>query len=100
MPLPGKAMQVAIHVWRELELAKSNEVSISMTGMIGISRFAASRGLVRLEKAGLVSVVRRAGRKARVLVLSTRLTKEKLPDAATTVGTSQVITAPDVQGQG
>jgi hypothetical protein len=73
MPLPGKAMHVAIQLWHDVDLAKSDEVSISMTGMakIGISRFAAARGLATLERAGLVSVVRRAGRKAKVVILAT-----------------------------
>jgi hypothetical protein len=73
MPLPGKAMQVAIQIWRDAEQAKSNEVSVSMTGMarMGISRFAASRGLSALEGAGLVTVARHAGLKPQVVVVAT-----------------------------
>jgi hypothetical protein len=61
---------VAIRLWHEMGLTGTSEVSISMTGMarMGISRFAASRGLLALEGAGLVSVVRHAGRKPVVMV--------------------------------
>jgi hypothetical protein len=71
MSLPGKALHVSIHVWDEVGRVESKEVSISMTSMakVGGSRFAASRGLQRLEAAGLVAVVRQAGRKPIVTVL-------------------------------
>jgi len=71
MSLPGKALHVAIQIWHEVGFTKSSEVSISMTGMarMGVSRWAASRGLVALEKAGLVSVVRHQGLKPVVTIL-------------------------------
>jgi DNA-binding transcriptional ArsR family regulator len=71
MSLPGKALHVAIEIWHCVELAESNMLSISMSRMakIGISRFAASRGLTALEKAGLVSVIRHVGQKPIVTVL-------------------------------
>jgi hypothetical protein len=71
--LPGKALHVAIRLWHEVGLTRTSKVSISMTGMerMGISRFAATRGLAALEGAGLVSVVRHAGRKAQVVVVAT-----------------------------
>jgi hypothetical protein len=71
--LPGKALHVAIRLWFEKGLAKSSgKVSISMTGMarMGVSRWAASRGLGGLEAAGLVSVVRHVGRKPVVTILA------------------------------
>ena len=71
--LPGRALHVAIRLWFEKGLTKSSgKVSISMTGMarMGVSRFAASRGLTALEAAGLVSVVRHPGRKPVVTILS------------------------------
>jgi hypothetical protein len=72
MSLPGKALHVAIQIWHEVRLTKSSEVSISMTGMtrMGVSRWAASRGLETLGKAGLVSVVRHPGRKPVVTILA------------------------------
>jgi hypothetical protein len=73
MSLPGKALHVGIQVWHQMGLTRSSEVSISMSGMnrMGVSRFAASRGLAALEKAGLVSVDRHAGRKPVVSILAT-----------------------------
>jgi hypothetical protein len=101
MPLPGKAMQVAIQIWRDMELAKSNEVSISMTGMakIGISRFTASRGLATLEKAGLVSVFRHAGRKPQVVLVVTSAQPGAATAAETDIsGTSSGDTGSDEKG--
>lgn len=102
MPLPGKAMQVAIRLWFEAGLAKSDRVKISMTGMAkkGISRFAASRGLVALEKARLVSVVRHAGRKPEVTILAAPLTKTPSPDAVEPARSNEVVTRPDEKGSG
>ncbi len=72
MSLPGKALHVGIQVWHQMGLTRSSEVSISMSAMdrMGVDRFASSRGLAALEKAGLVSVVRHSGRKAIVTVLT------------------------------
>jgi hypothetical protein len=72
MSLPGKALHVGIQVWHQVGLTRSSKVSISMSGMakVGVSRFAASRGIAALEKAGLVSVVRHSGRKAIVTILA------------------------------
>jgi DNA-binding transcriptional ArsR family regulator len=71
--LPGKALHVAIRLWYEAGLAGSSEVEFSMTSMarMGASRWAASRGLTALEGAGLVSAVRRAGRRPVVTILPT-----------------------------
>lgn len=65
-------MHVAIRLRFEAGLAKVDKVSISMTGMarMGVSRWAASRGLEALERAGLVSVVKHAGRKPIVTILA------------------------------
>jgi hypothetical protein len=73
MSLPGKAMHMGIRLWHEAGLARSSKVSISLTSMtkVGISRYAASRGLAALEKAGLISVVRGAGRKSEATILAT-----------------------------
>ena len=72
MSLPGKGLHVAIRIWYEVGLAGSNEVSLSMIGLaeLGISRFAASRGLRALEAAGLVAIARHAGRKPLITVLA------------------------------
>lgn len=73
MSLRGHALHVGIRLWFEAGLVRSDNVSISMTGMapMGVTRYAASRGLTALEGAGLVSAVRHAGRKAVVTILPT-----------------------------
>lgn len=101
MSLPGKALHVAVQVWLQVGLTKSKQVSISMSGMarMGVSRFAASRGLAALEKAGLVSVVRHAGRKPVVMLLSTpKLTTPALLDAVETAEPDDA-TSPDEHGR-
>ena len=100
--LPGKALHVGIRLWFEMGLAKSSgKVSISMKGMatMGVSRWAASRGLAALEKAGLISVVRHAGRKPVVMLLSTpKLTTPALLDAVETAEPDDA-TSPDEHGR-
>jgi hypothetical protein len=101
--LPGKALHVAIRLWHEVGLTRTDKVSISMTGMarMGISRFAASRGLSALEGVGLVSVVKHAGRKPEVTILPTlTLTKPALPDDSKVAEPGDVVTTPDGKGQG
>lgn len=101
MSLPGKALHVAIRIWHEAGLTKSSKISISMSGMakVGVSRFAASRGMAALEKAGLISVVRHSGRKAVVMLLSTpKLSTPALLDALETAEPDDA-TSPDEQGQ-
>lgn len=96
--LPGKALHVAIRLWFEVGLTRSSKVSISMTGMtkMGGSRFAASRGLAALEGAGLVSVVRHAGRKPQVVMLETpAMTTSTSPNATTIAEADDVVVTPD-----
>jgi hypothetical protein len=58
---------------------------------MGISRFAASRGLSALEGAGLVSVVRHAGRKPQVEIVATPAQTGAAMAAGTdTTGTNSV----------
>lgn len=95
--LPGKALHVAIRLWHEMGLTGTSEVSISMTGMakMGISRFAASRGLLALEGAGLVSVVRHAGRKPVVMVARHSTTTPTSPNATSMAEPDKVVVTPD-----
>jgi hypothetical protein len=95
--LPGKALHVAIRLWHEVGLTKARKVSISMTGMarMGISRFAASRGLSALEGAGLVSVDRHAGRKPVVMVVTAAMTATTSPNATTTAEPDTTAIPPD-----
>jgi hypothetical protein len=68
-----------------------------MTGMakMGISRFAASRGLLALEGAGLVSVVRHAGRKPVVMVARHSTTTPTSPNATSMAEPDKVVVTPD-----
>lgn len=68
---PGKALHVAIGLLFWTGIKRKKEVPLSMTGLsvLGVSRFAASRGLLSLEKAGLVSVKRTDGSRPMVTVL-------------------------------
>jgi DNA-binding transcriptional ArsR family regulator len=88
-------------MWHEAGLSRTSMVPISMTGMarMGISRFAASRGLRALEKAGLVCVVRRPGRKPVVTILATApLTEPVLLDGVELAEIDKVVGGPDEKG--
>jgi hypothetical protein len=61
--LPGRALHVALALWHISTLSKSLAVKMQRKIRIalGLTRKTYSRGLTVLEKAGLVSVVRKAG---------------------------------------
>jgi hypothetical protein len=69
--LPGKALHVGIHLWFWAGIKRNRTVRWSVSGIaaMGVTRSSAHRGLVGLEGAGLVSVVRHAGRKPLVTIL-------------------------------
>jgi hypothetical protein len=62
--LPGKGPQVAAVCWLLAGWERSADFELALDGWgeFGLSRFSASRGLDALERAGLVSAVRRPGR--------------------------------------
>jgi len=68
---PGSALHVGIMLWHLVGLKKSRTVPVnrSRLGSLGVSRYAASRGLKALRKAGLVAFEDRTGRTAVVTVL-------------------------------
>jgi hypothetical protein len=69
---PGKALHVALGLWFWAGVKRSCEVAFSMSWLratFGVNRYSGYRGLVALEKVGLVSVVRHQGRKPVVTVL-------------------------------
>lgn len=71
----GKALHVAISLWRLVGLTKSPVVDLNQSRLIsfGVSRDAARRGLRSLEMSNLVSVERKPGRRAKVtLILNER----------------------------
>src|SRR4051812_35971098 len=60
MRLPGKALHVANMLWYYWGMKRADHVALSMSAFqkLGISRWAAARGLGALEKAGLIKVAR------------------------------------------
>jgi hypothetical protein len=69
--LPGKALQVALLLWRQAGCRKSRTVPFCLSHGegLGVSEQAARRGLQAMEGAGLVSVVRKPGRGLEVTLL-------------------------------
>lgn len=66
---PGKALVVAIELWFRAGIEKRRTIRISLSNLRvapHLSRSSASRGLAALERAGLVTVVRRMGQKPTV----------------------------------
>jgi hypothetical protein len=78
MALEGKALAVGIFLWylAGLERAKCVRLNLSRFDLQGVSRFAASRGLRALERAGLVECVRGRGRVPAVTIVEV----PELPD--------------------
>ncbi len=71
---PGKAFHVAIGLWFWAGIKRSREVPFSMSWLrktLGVGRYSGYRGLAKLERTGLVSVVRHRGRKSVVTLLDT-----------------------------
>jgi hypothetical protein len=82
--LRGKALHVAILLWREAFCAKVPTVPfrLSQARTMGMHSDTARRGLRTLETAGLVSVQRRTGRCSQVTILdiaSTERSREGRP---------------------
>jgi hypothetical protein len=68
---PGKALHVALVLWQLVGMKRSVCVTLNLSRLaaLGVSRYAASRGLKALRAARLVSFEAQTGRKARVTVL-------------------------------
>lgn len=71
---PGKALHVAIAVWFLSGLTRSSTVHLapSIPRQLGLSRYAAYRGLRALERSGLVGVQRQRGRGPMVSIVDVR----------------------------
>lgn len=69
--LPGKALHVGICIWYLAGMRRSGSVSLSMARLseLGVSRYAAYRGLKFLEQVALVRVIRHRGRLSKVELL-------------------------------
>jgi hypothetical protein len=68
--MPGKALAVALCLWREANRRRLSTVKLCLARVgLGVNEQAARRGLRSLETAGLVSVVRKPGRGVDVTLL-------------------------------
>ena len=69
--LPGKALNVALAIRWVSDISKAAEIHVTKVALhhFGLSEDAYRDGLKRLEQAGLVAVVRKAGQRARVRLL-------------------------------
>ena len=73
---PGKAIVVALELWFRAGVEKNRTVQISLTNLRvapRLNRSSASRGLRALEEAGLVTVVRKSGRRPTATLLDAAL---------------------------
>lgn len=66
--LPGKTLNVGIALWWLQGMAKGKPFKLTQKALqtLNVERDAASAGLVRLEQAGLIRVVRRPGQRPTV----------------------------------
>jgi hypothetical protein len=85
MGLPGKALHVALVLWREAGCAKNRTVRLCLSGTLpeGLNEQSARRGLRRLSEAGLVSIRQRSGRGLEVTI------NDAPTDGAVTTDTDQ-----------
>jgi hypothetical protein len=67
---PGKSLHVGIVLWYRAGLTRRREIPLGRPDLarFGVSRFAASRALLAMEHAGLITVIRLAGRKRLVTI--------------------------------
>ena len=72
MPLPGRALAVALVLWREAGIRKAMTFSLPQARLreASISRHAGRRGLKALEAASLLTIRRPAGRSLEVAILN------------------------------
>ena len=75
--LPGKALQVGIAVWHLVGVSKSRTVTLtrSRLGQFGLHHETGRRGLLALEKAGLVRVERSGNKSPRITPVKVTETK-------------------------
>ena len=67
----GRALHVAIALWHYAGLTKSITIRLNQSRLLGfgLSRDSARRGLLALENAKLITVVRAPGRKPQVTII-------------------------------
>ena len=68
---PGKALEVGLCLWRLAGAMKSDTIRLGNREVerLGVDRFAKSRALAHLRRAGLVEVVSRPGRLPMVTII-------------------------------
>src|SRR5262245_49509260 len=68
--LPGKAIHVALLLWREAGCRRSRIVPLCLSGALpaGLNRQSARRGIRQLQSAGLVTIRHRRGRGLEVTI--------------------------------
>jgi hypothetical protein len=68
---PGRSLHVALALWFLAGINKNSTVPLTNTVLkpLGLDRFAKGRSIKRLERAGLISVNRHAGRNPLVTIL-------------------------------
>lgn len=68
--LPGRALAIAVVLWHYAGMTGTALVPLNLSSLpLKIDRSSASRGIVALERAGLVRVSRRPGRKLLVTLV-------------------------------
>jgi len=69
--LPGKTLNVAIAVWWRHGMAKGKPFKLTQTALrhLSVERDAASEGLARLERAGLIHVVQKPGQRPTISIV-------------------------------
>lgn len=74
MMLPGRALHLALFLWREAGWRKTRTVKLCLRGglPVGLNRWNARRGLQALEAAALVAILRKPGRGLEVTLLDYR----------------------------
>jgi hypothetical protein len=73
MALPGKAMSIAMLLWKEAGIRNRRTVKINLSALagLGLTRASARRGLQSLASAKLVTVTHRPGQALEVTLLDT-----------------------------
>jgi len=68
--LPGRALHVALAALHEVKMSSSDSAKLTAAALarFGVRGKTGSRGLAKLESAGLVTVERRRGRAPRVTI--------------------------------
>jgi hypothetical protein len=82
MQLPGKALQVALVLWRNAGCKRNRTVKLCLSGKLpgGLNEQSARRGLRSLSEAGLVSISRQAGRGLEVTLNDQRPSCDRTED--------------------